>query len=189
MSFVISVERPVPASLPPIIDVEASGFGAASYPIEVGLVLSDGSSYCTLIRPEARWTHWDTSAEEVHLVSRETLLRNGRTAAETARELNARLRGMTVYCDSWYHDFTWLSRLFDAAECPQAFRLEDIRTLLNEAQAEHWHATRLQVQADLCLPRHRASNDARILQATLGRVRAAWGSPAPARSEAQKATR
>lgn len=189
MAFVITVERPVPASLPPIIDVEASGFGAASYPIEVGLVLPDGSSYCTLIRPEARWTHWDASAEEVHLVSRETLLDKGRTAAEAAREVNARLRGMTVYCDSWYHDFTWLSRLFDAAECAQAFRLEDIRTLLNEAQAEHWYATRLQVQADLCLPRHRASNDARILQATLGRVRAAWSSPVAQSGNAQKAAR
>lgn len=189
MSSVISAERKVSAPLPPIIDVEASGFGAASYPIEVGLVLPDGSSYCTLIRPETRWTHWDESAEQVHRVSRQTLLNNGRTAAEAAQEVNARLRGMTVYCDSWYHDFTWLSRLFDAAECTQTFRLEDIRTLLNEAQAEHWYATRLQVQADLCLPRHRASNDARILQATLGRVRAAWSSPAPTPGNAQKATR
>ncbi len=189
MAFVIVTEHAVPVSLPPIIDVEASGFGATSYPIEVGLVLPDGSSYCTLIRPEARWTHWDESAEQVHQVSRDTLLKKGRTAAEAAREVNARLLGMTVYCDSWYHDFTWLSRLFDAAECAQAFRLEDIRTLLNEAQAEHWYATRLQVQADLCLPRHRASNDARILQATLGRVQAAWGGLHPTHDTTQKAMR
>lgn len=179
MASVIPAHLPVSDSLPPIIDVEASGFGAASYPIEVGLVLPDGTSYCTLIRPEARWTHWDESAEKVHRVSRETLLKTGRTAAEAARDVNAHLRGMTVYCDSWYHDFTWLSRLFDAAECSQAFRLEDIRTLLNEAQAEHWYVTRLEVEADLCLPRHRASNDARILQATLDRVRTVWGNPVP----------
>ncbi len=189
MSAVIFTRFPVPDTLPPIIDVEASGFGSASYPIEVGLVLPDGTSYCTLIRPEANWTHWDESAEKVHQVSRETLLKTGRSASEAARDVNAHLRGMTVYCDSWYHDFTWLSRLFDAAECAQAFRLEDIRTLLNEAQAEHWYATRMQVQADLCLPRHRASNDARILQATLGRVRAAWSSSVSQSGNAQKAAR
>lgn len=125
----------------------------------------------------------------MHQVSRETLLKKGRTAAEAASEVNARLLGMTVYCDSWYHDFTWLSRLFEAAGFAQAFRLEDIRTLLNEAQADNWHTTRLQVQTDLCLPRHRASNDARILQTTLGRVRAAWGSPAPVCDKTQKAMR
>ncbi len=169
------------ALLPPtIIDVEASGFGSASYPIEVGFVLPDGASYCALIHPAAGWTHWDESAERVHLVSRGTLRKHGHPAAEVARKLNDQLQGQTVYCDAWYHDFTWLSRLFDAADSAQAFRLEDIRTLLNEAQAEHWHLTKLQIQAELRLPRHRASNDAKILQATLARVRNLYGAPARA---------
>lgn len=169
------------ALLPPtIIDVEASGFGSTSYPIEVGFVLPDGASYCALIHPAAAWSHWDESAERVHQVSRETLIKHGRPTAEVARRLNDQLQGQTVYCDAWYHDFTWLSRLFDAAGSTQAFRLEDIRTLLNEAQAEHWHLTKLQIQAELGLPRHRASNDAKTLQATLARVRILYGAPARA---------
>ena len=37
--------------VPNIIDVEASGFGPHSYPIEVGLALGDGSKFCSLILP------------------------------------------------------------------------------------------------------------------------------------------
>jgi|APMI01.1.fsa_nt_gi hypothetical protein len=169
-SFSVSRLQP-----PPIIDVEASGFGSTSYPIEVGFVLPDGASYCALIQPAAGWSHWDESAERVHLVSRETLQEHGQPADEVAQHLNNCLQGRTVYCDAWYHDFTWLSRLFHAAGSHQAFQLEDIRTLLNEAQAEHWHLTKLQIQAELGLPRHRASNDAKILQATLARVRILYG--------------
>lgn len=157
--------------LPPaIVDVEASGFGHDSYPIEVGLVLPYGDSYCTLIRPEPDWLHWDEDAERVHGVSRAALSTSGRSAREVARAVNERLRGMIVYCDSWYHDFNWLSRLFDAAEMSPSFRLEDIRTLLNDDQMAVWHATKSDIIAELRLERHRASNDARVLQATLMRV-------------------
>ena len=156
---------------PPIVDVEASGFGSASYPIEVGLVLSNGCTFCSLITPAPDWCHWDSSAEQVHGVSRDVLLRHGRPADEVAREVNGLLRGKVVYCDSWYHDFTWLSRLFDAGDSAQAFQLEDIRCLLSQAQADHWQATKTRVIDDLKLDRHRASNDARVLQTTLQRVK------------------
>lgn len=153
--------------IPAVIDVEASGFGSASYPIEVGLVLPAGDAYCTLIRPEPDWTWWDPGAEQVHGVSRATLADHGRPAAEVAREVNRRLAGLTVYCDSWYHDFIWLSRLFDAADQTPAFRLEDLRTLLGARELEAWHGTKTRLQAEMGLARHRASNDARLLQATL----------------------
>ena len=51
------------ADTPLIIDVEASGFGGASYPIEIGVALDDGHKYCALILPEPEWTHWDAAAE------------------------------------------------------------------------------------------------------------------------------
>lgn len=76
---------------PCILDIEASGFGASSDPIEVGHVLADGRSRCTLIRPREGWTHWDPRAEALHGISRETLLRHGRPVAEVARTLNADL--------------------------------------------------------------------------------------------------
>lgn len=171
---------------PPIIDVEASGFGATSYPIEVGLVLPNGQSYCALIRPAPDWKHWDASAEAVHQVTRDALLSHGHSPVQVAWEVNQRLRGLTVYCDSWYHDFNWLSRLFDAADAAPAFRLEDLRTLLNQDEAERWHATKNEVLAELNLTRHRASNDARVLQLTLQRIKG-WPLPAsPVGNELQR---
>ena len=168
---------------PPIIDIEASGFGAASYPIEVGLVLPAGNTFCSLITPAPDWRHWDSSAEQVHGVSRDLLQQHGKPAFDVAREVNGLLRGMTVYCDSWYHDFTWLSRLFDAGDSAQAFQLEDIRSLLTQEQADNWQVTKDKIIEELKISRHRASNDARVLQATLQRVRRDFsGGPAPALS-------
>ncbi len=156
---------------PAIIDVEASGFGSASYPIEVGLVLPTGHTFCSLIMPSSDWKHWDASAERVHGVSRNTLQTHGKPADHVAREVNGLLRGATVYCDSWYHDFNWLSRLFDAGDSVQAFQLEDIRSLLTQQEADAWQEAKAQVIDELKIERHRASNDARVLQATLVRVK------------------
>jgi hypothetical protein len=157
--------------MPPcIIDIEASGFGAGSYPIEVGAVMHDGSAYCTLIIPEPDWKHWDTQAEHVHGITRQTLQLHGKPAAAVAQALNQQLRGQTVYTDAWYHDYQWLCRLYDAAEMVPAFTLKDLRDILApEAQAQ-WHTSRDAVMQELKLSRHRASNDARVLQSTLVRV-------------------
>jgi hypothetical protein len=157
-------------ALPCILDIEASGFGRSSYPIEVGYVLPDGRSRCTLIRPPAHWTHWDSGAENVHRISRDTLLRHGRPATEVARMLNADLAGRTVYCDGWGHDFPWLASLFDEAGLPQAFRLESVRVLLDEDELAKLPDLQRQALDELGVARHRASNDARALQLAIDRA-------------------
>src|SRR3954469_22423607 len=95
----------------PTLDVEASGFGAGSYPIEVGVVLADRRSYCSLVKPEPEWAHWDAAAEDVHGISRAMLMRHGKPAKLVADQLNAFLYGLTVYSDAWSHDYSWMSRL------------------------------------------------------------------------------
>ncbi len=157
--------------LPPcIIDVEASGFGAGSYPIEVGAALSDGGAYCSLIHPEPDWRHWAPSAESVHGITRDTLATHGKAAAVVAADLNQYLAGTTVYTDAWYHDYQWLARLFDAANLPQRFKLQDLRQLLSPSAMALWDDTKAQVMQEMNLTRHRASNDAKVLQRTLQRV-------------------
>ena len=42
---------------PFIIDVEASGFGSSSYPIEIGVALEYGSRHSALIKPADDWIH------------------------------------------------------------------------------------------------------------------------------------
>lgn len=154
-------------ALPIIIDIEASGFGRGSYPIEIGYHMPDGESYCTLIRPEAGWSHWDAAAEKVHGIRRELLTRVGKPAAEVALALNRQLRGRRIYCDAWAYDFVWLSLLFDAVDLVPAFELRDLRELLGDCEMTHWHATRAAVEMRLQLRRHRASGDARTLFETL----------------------
>ena len=51
--------------VPAFIDVEASGFGRHSYPIEVGVVLPDRESHCFIISPPTHWSYWDPEAEAV----------------------------------------------------------------------------------------------------------------------------
>ena len=157
--------------VPAILDIEASGFGVGSYPIEIGYVSGDGSSYCTLIRPAPGWSHWDPGAAAMHGISRELLAGHGRDAKEVARELNRRLDGTVLYSDGWANDFVWLSKLYDEAGMIPRFRLENLRSLLNDAQAACWHETKESVAADLHSHRHRASTDAQVLQRAVIRVK------------------
>ena len=155
---------------PTVIDVEASGFGKGSYPIEVGLVLPDGSRHCYLISPARHWQHWDEGAERIHGISREVLLTYGRPLQDVAWRLNELLRNKTAYSDAWSFDMSWLGKLYDAAGIQQAFRVADIADLIDEQQRARWHTVKLRVAEELGLQRHRASGDARILQETWRRV-------------------
>lgn len=157
---------------PCIIDIEASGFGRRSYPIEVGYVMADGRTRCTLIRPPSHWTHWDEGAEHVHGITREVLMRHGRPADEVARMLNGDLAGQTVYCDGWAHDYTWLQVLFDEADSAPAFKLESVRMLLPETALAHLSELQRAALSELGVQRHRASNDARALQIAVLRAAA-----------------
>ena len=158
--------------IPAVLDIEASGFGRHSYPIEVGCVLPDGTSFCSLVRPEPDWVHWDPEAEKLHQISRELTVKVGRSALEVAHLLNTHLRGLTVYSDGWANDFTWISALFEAVDLSPYFKLENLRSLLSEDEAARWHGVKQQVADELGLQRHRASNDARVLQCTLQRLMA-----------------
>ena len=158
------------AALPCVLDIEASGFGRGSYPIEIGFVLPDGTAYCSLIVPDTDWTHWDGDAERVHGISRALLQRHGRSVHEVAHELNQRLDGRTVYCDNWAHDYAWLARLFESADVVPTFRLRHLRELMSENAAERFDAAREVVERNLQLRRHRASSDARVLQLSVARV-------------------
>ena len=160
-------------SLPTVLDVEASGFGRNSYPIEVGFVLPDGHTFCTLIRPQAHWTHWDEQAARTHHIPRQVLQERGQAVNLVAQRLNADLGGLTVYSDGWANDYSWLGTLFDEADMTPAFRLENLRKLLSEAEAERWHVVKTQISSERGAQRHRASSDARLLQLTFQRLRSA----------------
>lgn len=157
-------------SLPLIIDVEASGFGAGSYPIEVGVALPDGTGRCFLVRPQPEWTHWDFQAESIHHISRDQLIENGLPVREAAELLNRWVDGRVAYSDGWGVDRSWIALLYAMAGVVQNFRLETIRALLDDEQAARWADVKAQVTRELALHRHRASTDAKIIQMTYQRV-------------------
>lgn len=153
-----------------IMDIEASGFGRGSYPIEIGVVMPDGSSQCLLVRPYQDWNHWEQGAEALHGIDRNTLLESGLEVDEVAILLNQWLKGTTVYTDAWANDSCWLGLLFEVAGVVQQFKLESLRAVMSESQAELWHPVKDQITKELSFQRHRASNDARILQMTYNRT-------------------
>ncbi len=151
---------------PIIIDIEASGFGKGSYPIEVGFVKASGETWCRLIKPEQNWLHWDEGAEKLHHITRTILRQHGKPAAAIAQELNDQLQNQTVYSDSWAHDYAWIYRLFEIAETSPHFKFEDLRSVLSPQQEAIWHATKDRVIEEINADRHRASTDAKVLQMT-----------------------
>ena len=155
---------------PLIIDIEASGFGARSYPIEVGVALRDGTKFCSLIMPAPDWTHWDTSAEQVHRVSRDILQTYGKPMREVTAQLNDLLDGCTLYTDGWVVDRPWLITLFHAARMPMKFSVSPLEMILSEAQMALWHETKTTVIASMDDQRHRASYDAWVIQETYRRT-------------------
>ncbi|MCD8522416.1 MAG: hypothetical protein LRY66_09535 [Saccharospirillaceae bacterium] len=157
-------------SVPPIIDLEASGFGRGSYPIEVGFALEDRVVQSFLIKPAPTWLHWSVEAELIHGISREQLQDEGMTPREVALKMNEMLRGKTLYSDAWSFDSSWMGRLFDEAELVQRFRIETINKLLTPEQMEAWHDTKKSLWYEMNIERHRAANDVQVLQETFLRV-------------------
>ena len=154
------------SDFPIILDIEASGFGPGSYPIEIGVALSDGRLLARLIKPLDHWTHWQASAEEVHGISRERLMDEGVEPRELAMELNSLLANHTVYTDGWGVDRSWLALLFYESHVLQRFRLESIYSLLSEEQLDHWADYRERVLGLTGMVPHRAGTDALIVQDT-----------------------
>ena len=151
---------------PIIIDVESSGFGKGSYPIEIGIALADHSTHCFLIKPAEGWEQWNEESEQLHKISRETLQTRGRDITEVADELNALLKGKTVYSDGWGMDNSWIGLLYDTAERWQHFKVAQLQALFNEQQYDNWHDTYKEIQQQLNITRHRASSDALVIQKT-----------------------
>ncbi len=159
-------------TLPTLLDIEASGFGRGSYPIEVGLARPDGSICAFLVQPLDEWTHWDPKAELLHGISRDRLVREGFPVRQVARWLNDELGEIGIaYSDSWGYDNTWLSLLFHHAGMLPSFRLEALRKLLSEDQQALWSTIKEAMILERGIHRHRAGEDARLLQLTFQRTR------------------
>lgn len=153
-------------SVPIIIDFSASGIGPESYPIEVGFSGRHGEGWCTLIRPESDWSHWDNAVARQHKIPREVLMQRGSSVNYVAERLNFFLRGQTVHSEDWCVDFEWMEKIFSIAGVKPKFKLNDLYEITQDQQSVMWDETKAKIIKELCLDRRRASGDARVLQLT-----------------------
>jgi DNA polymerase III epsilon subunit-like protein len=169
-----------------IVDFEASSLSGQSYPIEVGWCDLDGAGESHLIKPEPGWIDWDPRSEEVHGISREKLLTEGRPAQEVAKAYGRANGGAYLYADGIAFDQRWSDRLLQVARMPRLkilaiteLYLLALRPLLDKLNSPLRLpvATKLvrdaeQAAADRHPVRHRALEDARRLAATHGALAA-----------------
>jgi hypothetical protein len=121
------------------LDIEASGLGTRSYPIEIAWKQLDGlDEEDFLIDPLTgyNWTDWDENAAEVHGLTLEELHQDGISVQEACARLNERLNGKQVYSDAFEFDYFWITRLFDAGRVKPQFRLMGLDDLLNKDELE-----------------------------------------------------
>ena len=155
---------------PIFMDFEASSLDlVASYPIEVGLCMADGSLHSWLIKPHVLWRDWSESAEAIHGISREQLLEEGQEIDTVIEALDA-LVPEVAFCDAWTFDSFWLHRLYHALHRKPRFHLESVSMMLQRDEVALWSDIRRSVINDLGLHTHRAANDACILRETWRRV-------------------
>ena len=159
-----------PMFSPYFIDIEASGFGRGSYPIEIGIVNGVAPNFCHIVTPAEHWQHWDSGAESLHGIQRQMLLEQGMDMRELALLINQQFCGEVLYTDAWGNDNCWLGLMFDEVSVSPHFRLETIRKLLDEEQTGMWHSCKDNILHATSYRRHRASNDACILQMTYWQV-------------------
>lgn len=151
---------------PAILDIEASGFGKGSYPIEIGAVSEEGNAHSWLVIPEKEWTHWQSDAADLHRITREQLMSEGYTPEQIAHDLNEMFEGQTLYSDGWGFDSGWLNLLFYVAGKSMYFKLETLPRILSEFQLENWDKTKAELRDKHALAHHRAGEDAKLIQLT-----------------------
>jgi hypothetical protein len=155
------------------LDVEASGLGPDSYPIEVGWCDIDDRRGSVLIRPAPGWTHWQPAAEAIHGIARAHIEAEGVPVTGAAARIAEAVAGRTLYSDNPMMDGLWLARLFAAAgwaEMP--VRVEDTVALALSAEGRvsdmGWEQAE-RVARRIAPITHRAADDARHW-ATMARV-------------------
>ena len=119
------------------IDLEASGLGPQSYPIEIAWKNDfTGEQDSFLINPEStsNWDYWDEYAEEMHGLDRETIVSEGLDILDACKRLNETLKGQVLISDACEFDRFWMNRLFDAAKVKPAFKMAGLEGALTKEQ-------------------------------------------------------
>lgn len=142
------------------IDFEASGIAPDSYPIEVAVVYP-GGEYQSLIQPASYWDYWSYDAQDMHSLSREQLIAEGKPPLEVAQDMNRLFDGKTL-CSDNPTDCFWVDVLYEAAGIEMTFNVKPLESFLGREAAGGIYS-RLPVRKG-----HRALQDAQALAKAVG---------------------
>lgn len=145
-----------------IIDCEASGLSANSYPIEIGVAFNE-ESFGFLIKPPSSWDYWDLKAEEVHKIKREELYANGISVFDAISILNSQLRDLTIYSDASDYEELWINKLYSEVGISKNFDIASIYTL--DIDWAMYKYNKLKFSASSVI--HRAENDALLIRKSI----------------------
>lgn len=142
------------------LDLEASGLGPDSWPIEVGWCFENGDPETFLIRPSDDWPldAWDPKAEGLHGLTMAEVTRAGNSIAVVCERLNDVLGDATVFSDAPDWDGFWLYRLFTAAGMKQQFEISNFAGLFDRISSDALNAI-IRRAGRISPHRHRARDD------------------------------
>ncbi|WP_293267800.1 hypothetical protein [Neptunomonas sp.] len=139
------------------VDIEASGLGPRSYPIEIAWKCGiTGESDLFLINPDTgyNWTEWDLSAAGIHGISMDELLAVGVSVNSACDRLNQKLGNRILTSDALDFDYFWMRRLFESAMMKPTFKMQGIDSVLDGGQLIQYRLI-----AGAQLRKHRAMDD------------------------------
>lgn len=148
------------------LDVEASGLGSGSYPIELGWAIPWSASGGVLIRPALDWTYWNPASERLfHRISRQHLEQHDVPPAQALAQIIKAVQGHQVYSADPDFDVHWLGLLARAAWETTPFEIGDAQKLFRAAAAQrHRNLDAITIEAERRRPHiHRAQADAEQL--------------------------
>jgi len=152
---------------PALIDFEASCLPeyGQSYPIEVAIARTDGTSRVWLIRPVEAWAFWDwdPNAEALHGLSRALLSREGQPPGQVLGEMADFVQDCEVYADADLDQY-WLEVLCTAARARLPFPVRYLGEFLVERDFSRPQVVAALDEAKRRLPQeHLAREDAKRL--------------------------
>ncbi len=143
-----------------LIDIEASGLGLDSYPIEIAILINK-KMFSWLIAPEKSWRHWDAAAENLHGISREILISQGKAARLVAEAINEAMVGTNglLYSDAAEWDVDWIRTLFSAVGAIPEFHILPVSDLFTDTEFRRFQCKYDEIAGSGKYRRHRAEPD------------------------------
>lgn len=146
------------------IDIEASGLGIDSYPIECGWTVWNGEGDATLInhQPWLESSYWDSQAELLHGISKESL-KDAPDAKTALKIITDKTQEGILFSDCPKMESIWLSLLSSASQDRMKWTIHDATSLFGKSLKDERMANSIMEKFKTTGHHHRAQGDSLVL--------------------------